>query len=80
MSTEWLDVILDGRMVQINSKGEIREVGDDKPKCPIGFRVSDSAIGSPTDDVCTECRNKGTAEHCTSRKPNTLDCLEGDKP
>jgi hypothetical protein len=23
--TEWLDVIIDGKMVQINGKGEIRE-------------------------------------------------------
>lgn len=80
MSTEWLDIILDGRMVQINANGEIREIPDDKPKNPIGFRASDSGIRSPKDDVCTECRNKGTAEHCASRKPNTPDCLEGNKP
>lgn len=27
---EWLDVILDGKMVQINGKGEIREVQNDR--------------------------------------------------
>lgn len=30
--TKWLDVILNGRLVQINSKGEIRKVSKRKNK------------------------------------------------
>ncbi len=80
MSTGWLSVWLDGRMVEINAAGEIREIDNDKPKNPIGFRASDSTVGSPTHDVCTECRNKGTEKHCKAGKPGIVDCLEGNKP
>ena len=76
----WYDVFLDGQMVQINGKGDIREIPkNDKPKHQIGFRSSDNKARSPKNDVCTECRNKGTEEHCQSSKPDTFDCLERDK-
>ena len=80
MSTEWLDVIIDGRLMQINANGDLREIGDDKPKNQIGFRVRDSVLRITTDGICAECRNKGTPEHCQRRKPHTPERLEGDKP
>ena len=79
MSNEWLDVIIDGRMVQINGKGEIREISDDKPKNQIGFRASDNPTRGSKNDVCTECRNQRTEEYCQSRKPGTLNCVKGNK-